>query len=255
MHSLWHDHDLKIENNHAKEDYATFYHALLAPDYRTRGTDGQIYSIHPIGLPVMAAALFGLAGYKGVVWLLVVMAAATAALMWHWAGTLTGSDGAATVAWAAVCLGAPFLFNSFAVYPEIPAALCVMVAVGWRPGSTRPAPLEYMVRGLAISALPWLSTKYAPMAVALGLMLAWRVRRHSRVTWALASPFIVSLAAWVGFFYWIGDARHPPRRTGRTHRPRSPDWQSEDRGCCSIRSTAFCFTRLPLPSASSASRV
>ena len=53
MQSLWRDHDLKIENNHVREDYAEYYHASLTPDYRARGVDGQIYSIHPIGLPLL----------------------------------------------------------------------------------------------------------------------------------------------------------------------------------------------------------
>ena len=81
MQSLWRDHDLKIENNHTREDYAEYYRASLDPDYRTRGVDGQIYSVHPIGLPFLGAPVYGLAGYRGVVWFLVLMAALTAALM------------------------------------------------------------------------------------------------------------------------------------------------------------------------------
>ena len=211
MQSLWRDHDLKIENNHARQDYAEYYHAPLAPDYRTRGSDGQIYSIHPIGLPVLAAAAYRVAGYRGVVWLLVVMAALTATLMWRWACVNAGSEVAATFAWAAVCLGAPFLFNSFAVYPEIPAALCVMLAIGWKSDAVGrdPGTGEYLVRALAISALPWLSTKYAPMAVALVVVLAWRAFSHKRALLALAVPFLISLGLWFAFFSWIFGSPSP----------------------------------------------
>jgi hypothetical protein len=211
MQSLWRDHDLRIENNHAREDYTEYFNAPLSPDYRTRGIDGQIYSIHPVGLPVLAAPVFGVAGYRGVVWLLVVMAALTATLMWRWAQVSTGSDEAATVAWVAVCTGTPFLFNSFAVYPEIPAALCVMVAIGWRPDAVRrdPRSREYFVRAMAISVLPWLSTKYAPMAAALVAVLAWRALRHRRALVALVLPFLVSLGLWLAFFYWIWGSPSP----------------------------------------------
>jgi len=68
---------------------------------------------------------FAVAGYHGVVAMLIVMAALAATLLWRWARDTTGSVGAATFAWAATALTAPFLFNSFAVYPEVPAALAV----------------------------------------------------------------------------------------------------------------------------------
>ena len=93
------------------------------------------------------------------------MAALAATLMWQWARAITGSTSAATFGWASAALTAPFLFNSFTVYPEIPAALAVMVALAWRPGSTMPGVM--LARGVAIGALPWLSTKYAPMAGAV----------------------------------------------------------------------------------------
>ena len=48
--SLWRDGDLKIENNHQRGDYREYYEPDLEPHYLTRGADGDIYSIHPIGI-------------------------------------------------------------------------------------------------------------------------------------------------------------------------------------------------------------
>ena len=45
--SLWRDGDLKIENNHQRGDYREYYEPDLEPHYLTRGTDEEIYSIHP----------------------------------------------------------------------------------------------------------------------------------------------------------------------------------------------------------------
>jgi hypothetical protein len=200
--SLLRDHDLKIENNHQRGDYREDFSATLRPDSHTRGLDGQIYSVHPIGLPVLALPAFAIGGYPAVIAMLVLMAALAAAIGWQWMRDLSGSSAAATFGWASVALTAPFLFNSFTVYPEIPAALAVMIALAWRPSSRTPA--MFLARGLAIAALPWLSTKYLPMAAVIGALWIYRLRfKIGRESLALAVPPLVSLTAWFAFFYLI----------------------------------------------------
>ena len=63
----------------------------LRPDYLTRGVDGQIYSVHPVGLPVLAMPAFALGGYRGVVAMLVADGRACRDLLWQWAREITGS--------------------------------------------------------------------------------------------------------------------------------------------------------------------
>lgn len=198
--SLLRDRDLRIENNHQRGDYREYFAAPLRPDYLTRGLDGQIYSVHPVGLPVLVLPAFAIGGYPAVVAMLVLMAALAAALAWQWMRDLSGSSAAATFAWASVALTAPYLLNSFTVFPEIPAALALMIAIAWRPSSTHP--LVCFARGLAIAALPWLSTKYVPMAAVVGLVWIYRLRfRIGRETLALVAPVVVSLAGWFAFFH------------------------------------------------------
>ena len=199
--SLLEDRDLRIENNHRQGDYHAYYRGDLKPDYLTRGADGEIYSIHPIGLSVLAIPAFALGGYRGVVAMLVLMAALAASLLWQWARELTGSVQAATFAWAAAALTAPYLFNAFAVYPEIPAALAVMVAVGWRAESAAAGVMA--LRGVAIGALPWLSTKYAPMAAAVAIVVLLRTRWKPRAIAATMGPIAVAITGWFAFFFWV----------------------------------------------------
>ena len=199
--SLLEDGDLKIENNHQREDYRPYYGRPLKPDYLTRGVDGQIYSVHPVGLPVLAVPAFAAGGYRGVVALLVLMAALAALLLWQWMREITGSMSAATFAWAAAALTAPYLFNTFTVYPEIPGALAVMAAIAWRPESTSGRVM--LLRGAAIGALPWLSTKYAPMAAAVTLVVLLRARWDVRAMAAVLAPIGAAFAGWFAFFYWI----------------------------------------------------
>ena len=82
--SLWRDGDLRIENNHANGDYREYFaQGDLKPDYLTRGADGEIYSIHPVGMPLLMAPVYGLGGYPAVVAALILIAALAAALMWR----------------------------------------------------------------------------------------------------------------------------------------------------------------------------
>lgn len=205
--SLWRDGDLKIENNHARGDYREYFAQDLDPHYLTRGQDGEIYSIHPVGLPVLLTPVYAAAGYRGVVAVLIAMAAGAAALAWYWVATLTGSGLAATFGWAVVALSAPYLFNTFTVYPEIAAALAVMIGITTR---------HPVILGLACGSLPWLSTKYAPMSAALlatGLIVGsgpstWRLVPARAIAKAVAS-YGALLAGWFAFFWIIWGSPRP----------------------------------------------
>ena len=210
--SLWRDQDLKIENNHERGDYREYFTTDLEPHYLTRGADGEIYSIHPIGISVILAPIYALSGYQGSVWFLIGLGALAAAIAWRWTVATLNAPGAAIFAWAAIALSAPFMFNTFTVYPEIAAALAVMIAfVVTVTTSVEPSAIGRWVGvGLAIAALPWLSTKYAPMSAALLLVVIFRLGKKGPATflrnpkvWAVVGIYAVSLAAWFAFFYAI----------------------------------------------------
>src|SRR6185436_3242590 len=92
--SLWRDHDLKIENNHDRGDYREYYISDLAPHYLRRGSDEEIYSIHPIGLPIILAPVYALGGYQGSVWFLIGLGALAAAIGWRWTVAALNAPGA-----------------------------------------------------------------------------------------------------------------------------------------------------------------
>ena len=127
--SLWLDHDLKIENNHTRGDYHEYFRQDIAPHYRTRGSDGEIYSIHPVGMPILMAPFYGAGGYWAVVAALIMLASTAAALAWWWTVGVLNTPGASTFAWAAIAGSSPFLFNTFTVYPEMGGAVAVMLAL------------------------------------------------------------------------------------------------------------------------------
>jgi hypothetical protein len=76
---------------------------------------------------------------------------------------------------ACFSLAAPLSVYGTQVYPELPAALVVTVAVGGLLGASR---RDSIAVGIAVVALPWLSVKYAPVASVLAVLALWRLPGH-----------------------------------------------------------------------------
>ncbi len=124
--SLLKDGDLQIENNHRNRDYASYFAGTIPPDFRVRGRNGQIYSIHAPGLSAVVAPVFAIAGYRGVVFFLLLISAAGSALAWHLAWLVTGRRDAAWFGWAAVTCSTTWIFHTFTVYPDGVGAVIVL---------------------------------------------------------------------------------------------------------------------------------
>ena len=79
---------------------------------------------------------------------------------------------------------APLSAYGTQVYPELPAALAVTVAIAALTGRRRPVDLA--AAAVAVVALPWLGVKYAPVALALVVVAAGYLvgegRRRALVT-------------------------------------------------------------------------
>jgi hypothetical protein len=209
--SLVTDHDLQIENNHRQRDYAPYFAGELRPDYIARGRDGVIYSIHPVGLPLLVAPAYAIGGYHAVVVLLVLIAAIGAALLWRVALGVTRSAGAATTAWLAIAGSTTFVLHGFAVYPEVPAAVCALLALCGIDGGRECSNRQWWLRGLAVAALPWLGTKYSLMALVIVAALALRLvqPRSWRALAAVVIPFGASVACWFAFFWMLWGVPSP----------------------------------------------
>jgi len=233
--SLLQDRDLDIENNHRQEDYRRYFSEDLEAHALARGVDGKLYSVHPIGLPLLIVPFFAIGGYPAVVLAMLLMASAAASLAWVWVRRLTGSVSAATFSWAAASLSVSFLFSAGTVYPEIPAALAVMLAcaVGLRASPlTVQAPTlsRALLIGGAAGLLPWLGSKYAVMSAALVAVAAarlWRERgrgpKAARVA-ALVMPYAGSIAAWFAFFAIVWGSPSPSAAYGGADQTQMSLW-------------------------------
>jgi hypothetical protein len=207
--SLLEDGDLRIENNHRRGDYREYFAGDLRPDFRVRGRDGEIYSIHAPGLAGLVAPAFLVAGYAGVVVFLLALSAAGSALAWSLAWRLTQRTDAAWFGWAAATLSTTWIFHSFAVFPDGAGAVLVLTGVwallraeGERTsGHARAWP--WLLHGAALALLPWMHTRFAALAGTLGALVLLRLGAAPNALMKAAAFIalpLLSAIAWIGYF-------------------------------------------------------
>ena len=210
--SLLRDHDLKIENNHQRGDYLEYFGGRLRPDFLRRGTDGEIYSIHPVGLPVVVAPVYAVAGYAGVLALLALISAAATSITWVVVWRLTHNTAATWFAWAAVSLSAPFFYQAFTVYPDAPGGLVVMIGMLALLADEVPTTRRVLFTGAALAVLPWLHTRFAVLELVIAVLLLLRILwsgRAMRGALALLAVPVPGALAWFGYFHWIYGTPNP----------------------------------------------
>ena len=136
-----------------------------------------------------------------------------AALLWRLVRDVTADAGAAWFAWAAAVLASPILFHAFTVFPDGVAGIAALVGVrglaemaGARRDRDPSAPASWttlVTSGAALAVLPWLHTRAAVIAAALGLAIVataiWRRTPWPRLA-AFAIVPMLSAAGWFGYF-------------------------------------------------------
>ncbi|MGI9062200.1 MAG: hypothetical protein ACR2FQ_00040 [Pseudonocardiaceae bacterium] len=180
--SLADDGDLDISDELAEARWRPF--ADEKPPVQTSvQPDGSQISPHDPLLPVLLAVPMGVGGWIAAKATLALLAATLAgATLWVAVRRFGVPLPLATAGVALATATAPLAVYGQQVYPELPAALAVVVAVGALTGQPRHGMLA--VLALAVVALPWLAVKYAPVALvlaALGCVRWWRAGRRRDV--------------------------------------------------------------------------
>jgi hypothetical protein len=158
--------------------------------------DGRVMSPHDPLLPALLAVPVGLGGWAGAKAALAVVGGVLAAtLVWTAHRRFDVPLPAAALVVGAFAVGMPLSSYGGQVYPELPAALAVSVAVAAITG-----PLDRRGRwlvGAAVVALPWLAVKYVAVAAALAGIALWRVRRQGAPVLALVGGLAAAGVAYV----------------------------------------------------------
>ena len=199
-HSLLADGDLQIENNHVQRDYASFFGSELRPDFLRRGRDDVIYSVHAPGLPALLVPAYAMAGYRGAVVVMSLLAALASLALYDLARRFAG-DGPARLTWALTSMTVPLMPLAWMIYPEVPALLIVAWGVRWMVEEVPERPGLWIARGAALATLPWLHTKFVILLACVGGGLVVRLWPRMRLMGALAAPIAVALTGWLFAFY------------------------------------------------------
>jgi len=211
MQSLIFDRDLDLTNNYDSEAYREFYPDLL-PDRHVIQVGPWQYPIRDLGLPLIASLPFAAAGRAGVVALMGLVAAALAAQLYLACRDVGVAHRPALLGVTLVCVTHPILSYTTQIYPELLAALAFVTAARLVRAGRGATPLALAGAAACIGLLPWLTTRAAPIAVGVGLVIAYcalrplhipeasPVQRAIRVA-AAALPFFALLAA-LSFVNW-----------------------------------------------------
>ncbi|HUS17279.1 MAG TPA: hypothetical protein VM536_19960, partial [Chloroflexia bacterium] len=250
--SIVQDHDLDESNNYAEMDEQQYYPrsveepgrypagfpGILAPfplpPHNGNTTNRPLteeYSKHGLGLSALIVpgwivgtqvALPFLnppeldlptGGWPGVAYQLNIVGALLAVQVFLLAFETTRRPLIALVVWATLAFSNPQMTYSYLIFPELPAALCVVyafrrIALGWQSNG----PLRLVLIGVAAGFLPWLHARFLPIGGGLLLFAAWtwwRARRTATPRPTVASlllawlPASLSVAGLMGYYYWL----------------------------------------------------
>lgn len=203
--SLAEDRDLDIADELTDERWRAFHEAPLPQQTEPR-PDGSRLAPHDPLLPLLLAVPHELGGLLGARWALALVNGLLAAALLHLAvrrfavprGLATGG---ALVAAASV----PFVVYGSQVYPELPAALAVTVAVDAALARPRRSTTAAVV--LAVVALPWLAVKYVPVAATVAVLHLWRLHRdgeRSHLTGVLTAYAVAGATYVAAHIGWYG---------------------------------------------------
>ena len=203
--SIGEDGDLDISDERAEGRYRTFHRAELPVQELVRD-DGTAVSPHDPLLPVLLALPMLAGGWIAAKLALAALAGAlAAALVWVAVVRLGVGTRAAVVGVLAYAAAPPLSMYGTQVYPELPAALVVTLAIAALTGPLRARGVALL--GACVVALPWLAVKYAPVALVLAGVAAVRLWREGarRPLLAFGAWGAVSAALFVGaHLAWYG---------------------------------------------------
>ena len=212
--SIAEDGDLDIADELAMQRWRAFHEAQL-PVQTKPLPDGRQVSPHDPLLPLLLAVPVAVGGWVGAKLAMAALAALLAvAVGWVAVRRLALAPGLALPVIGILSASAPLAAYGTQIYPEIPAALAVTIALGALTGHLPRRECWYL--GASVIALPWLAVKYVPVAAALGAMAVLRLLRQERrgPAGGLVIAFVsagvvyavVHLAVWTGLTaYAAGD--------------------------------------------------
>jgi hypothetical protein len=225
--SLVGDKDTDLANNFANQDYLSYYPGKLTPHTYPGRKKGSAYSRHGPGLSLLLLPTFALAQKltssiqdnnlkrKIIIWFsrwpMTFFCALLVSLFFLLVVKIFDHKILSFFLAIFFGLSPPLIFYSHLIYPEIPAALILLISL-WsiisKNQKTIP-PRKIFISSLGLAFLPWLGVKYIPLtiigSVILGVWLLNSLRKQAtKIYPALASFFLplATLSSLLAIYTW-----------------------------------------------------
>ncbi|MFQ5612686.1 MAG: hypothetical protein ACE5H9_11200 [Anaerolineae bacterium] len=214
-HSLARDGDFDLADNYDRRDYLDFYISRDLDRQIRLNRAGQQILNHQLGLPVLIAPAYALAGRTGVLVFQALLGGLLAGVTFKLAAVASGDERAAWPAALFVALSPPLLMYPYLVYPELIAALLATSVLYLLISRDRPGAGAALVVYGSLLALPWLNRRFGPLAILLALLAAWSWRRRGSwrglATGAGASSLLLTLASLAALAWFTAQLQEPAR--------------------------------------------
>jgi hypothetical protein len=193
--SLIDDRDLDLTQQYERASWRSFFdHPDGLWKQSVPNKDGRLLSPHEPGLSVFLVPGFGIGGLAGAQVQMLLLTAATFALAFVLVASETRAVLVSWLATAAVALTASAFVYATEIYPEVPAALLLVLSL-LLVRRARLGPWQGLALAGLLTVLAWFGMKYVPLGCLVGMYFVWRADRRGRAAFLAAS--IVSGAAYV----------------------------------------------------------
>jgi hypothetical protein len=195
--SLLDDGDLDLRNQFEQESYEEFFdHPTGLWQQSVPLDDGTILSPHNPGLSVLLMPGLAAGGLLGAQLQIVAIGLATWVLAYVLTARLTGTWLLSWLATATVAVTATAFIYASEIYPEIPAALALLIALLVVTRDRRTGAAGGLVVLATMTIMLWLGTKYAPLAALIALFALWRGTSNARLAIVIGGGLSALLYGW-----------------------------------------------------------
>lgn len=198
--SIGEDLNLDISDEIEEEKFRTFHEVGLNTQTIDMNSSGQRLSPHDPLLPLLLSGPMRIGGWVGARVLLAIFAGLLASTT-LWVAVRRFKVSPKIAAWVVGSFGAapPLCSYGSQIYPEVPAALAVILAIATITGPRSKWNSIGFV--LSITALPWLSIKYLPVAFTIFLLasLSNKKTERKRISTSTAVVFVLMAAIYLLF--------------------------------------------------------
>ncbi len=209
--SILHDGDINLFNNYEDRDYLKYYPGRLS-SHAVPGKKGMAYqfSKHGPGLPVLLLPFYSIGERVNAIINMTrlpicVLTAFLSLVFFLLVLDIVKNRRVALFSWFIFSFCSPMLFYSHLVYPEIPAALILILIFKQAIYERRNSASLFLLTGLGLALLPWLGVKYTALSAVVFLVVVFpllrSIKKNGRQIVLLVFFPFVSACLYL-FFLW-----------------------------------------------------